>query len=124
MSYVADSNVSPMNEDIDSATMSHLTNTRSGFMDYKSIESLPIYGVGKSNIWAYGRGSVEAIRLVKGKPKDFHLKNTLFAPDAVDNLLFIGQIDEAGGKIILGNKKAVIYDHKNKVVVDRNLSSN
>jgi hypothetical protein len=43
---------------------------------------------------------------------------------AVDNLLSIGRIDEAGGKIIFGNKKAVIYDHKNKVVVDGNLSSN
>jgi hypothetical protein len=54
MSYVADSNVSPMNEDTisfytwyaDSATTSHLTNTQSAFIDYKSIELLPIYGVG------------------------------------------------------------------------------
>jgi hypothetical protein len=98
MSYVTDSNVLPMNEDTvpfylwyaDSATTSHLTNTRSGFIDYKSIEPLPIYGIGKSNIWAYGRGTVEAISLVKGKPKVFHLKNTLFGPDAVDNLLSTG----------------------------------
>ena len=132
MSYVADSNVSPMNEDTvsfyswyaDSATTSHLTNTQSAFIDYKSIEPLPIYGVGKSNIWAYGRGTVEAMSFRKGKPQVFQLKETLFAPDAADNLLSIGRIDEAGGKIIFGNKKAVIYDSKNNVVVDGSLSSN
>ena len=99
MSYIADSNVSPMNEDpasfylwyADSATTSHLSKTRSAFIDYKSIEPLPIYGVGKSNIsWAYGRGTVEAISHVKGKPKVFYLKETLFAPNITDNLMSIG----------------------------------
>jgi hypothetical protein len=104
MSYVAEAHVSPMNEDTvsfylwyaDSATTSHLTNTWSAFIDYKSIELIPIHGVGTSSIWAYGHGTVEAISLVKGKPKVFHLKKTLFAPDAADNLLSIGRIDEAG----------------------------
>jgi hypothetical protein len=108
----------------DSATTSHLSNSRSAFIDYKSIEPLPIYGVGKSNIWAYGRGTVEAISQVKGKQKVFHLKETLYTPEITDNLLSIGRIDEAGGKIIFGNKKAVIYDNKNNVVIDGNLSSN
>ena len=42
---------------------------------------------------------------------------------AADNLLLIGRIDEAGGKIIFGNEKAVIYDSKNNMVVDESLSS-
>ena len=134
MSYVAKANVSDasMNEDTvsfyswyaDSATTSHLTNIWSAFLDYKSIKPLSIYGVGKSSIWAYGHGTVEAISFRKGKPKAFQLKETLYTPDVTDNLLSIGRIDEAGGKIIFGNKKVVIYDSKRNMVVDGNLSSN
>jgi hypothetical protein len=134
MSYVAEANVTDvsMNDDTvsfycwyaDSATTSHLTNTRSAFIDYKSIEPLPIYGVGKSSIWAYGRGTVEAMSFIKGKPKVFHLKETLFTPEITDNLMSIGRIDEAGGKVIFGGKRVVIYDTKHNEIVDGNLSSN
>ena len=108
----------------DSATTSHLTNTRSAFIDYKSIDPIPIHGVGTSSIWAYGHGTVETISRVKGKPQVFHLKETLFAPDAADNLLSIGRIDEAGGQITFGNRKAIICDNRNNVVVNGKLSSN
>jgi hypothetical protein len=70
-------------------------------------------------MWNYGSHELQ-----KRKTKVFQLKETLFAPDVADNLLSIGRIDEAGGKIIFGNKNAVIYDSKNRVVVDRSLSFN
>jgi len=132
MSYVANNNVSEMNEDsvsfypwyADSATTSHITHEKSAFIDYKPITPIPIYGLGKSYIWAYGHGTVEAISLIEGKLQLLYLKETLFTPEHPDNLLSIGKIDVNGGKIIFGNHKAVLYDNKNNVVVEGKLSSN
>jgi hypothetical protein len=132
MSFVANSNVSPMNEDTvsyylwyaDSATTSHLTNIKSAFKDYESIQPIPIYGLGKASIWAYGRGTVEAISYTTGKPKIFHLKETLFVPDIADNLLSVGRVDNSGGKITFGDNKALLYDKNRNVVVDGKLTSN
>jgi hypothetical protein len=132
MSYIASPNVSKMNEDsasfypwyADSATTSHITNTRSAFIDYKPIEPIPIYGLGKSYVWAYGRGTVEALSFKKGKTRTFYLKETLFTPDHPDNLLSIGRIDDNGGKFVFGNRKAILYDDKGNEVVSGKLSSN
>jgi hypothetical protein len=132
MSYVATPYVSEMNEDTvslypwyaDSATSSHLTHERSTFIDYKPITPTPIYGLGKSYILAYGRGTVKALIFKNGKQQSFYLKETLFTPDHPDNLLSIGRIDANGGKIIFGNHKAVLYDNRNNVVVEGKLSAN
>ena len=76
MSYVANtSHVSEVNEDsvsfypwyADSATTSHITHEWSAFINYKPIKPIPIYGLGKSYVWAYGRGTMEALSLRKGK---------------------------------------------------------
>jgi hypothetical protein len=88
MSYVATTNVSTMNEDsvsfypwyADSATTSHITNIWSAFIEYKSIEPIPIYGLGHSYVWAYGRGTVEALSLKKGKIKNFLPKGSTLHP--------------------------------------------
>lgn len=132
MSYVASASVPEVNEDTvsfypwyaDSGTTSHMTHERSAFIDYKSITPMPIRGLGKSYVWAYGRGIVEALSFNNGTHKIFYLKETLFTPDHPDNLLSIGRIDDSGGKIIFGNNKAVLYDNKNNVVVDGKLSAN
>ena len=133
MSYVANANVSRMNEDhfsfykwyADSATTSHLTNVRSTFIDYKPINPpRPVYGLGDGYVLAYGRGTVEAYSLMNGKPQKFYLKEALYTPDHSDNLLSIGRIDRSGGRIIFGDLKAVIYDNKNNEVVDGNITTN
>jgi transposase InsO family protein len=133
MSDVAStSHVSEVNDDspffypwyADSATTSHITHERSAYIDYKPITPKPIYGLGKSFIWAYGQGTVEVLSFVRGKLKLFYLKETLFTPNHPDNLLSIGRIDANGGKIIFGDHKAVLFDNKNNVIVEGKLSTN
>ena len=128
MSYVT-SPVLSQNDDIvsfypwyaNSATTSHLTNVRSAFIDYKPIEPIPIYGLGKAYVLAYGQGTVEAYSFQEGK---YHTFETFYTPDHPDNLLSIGRIDNNGGKIIFGKNKVVLYDSKNNIVVNGKLTSN
>jgi len=89
-------------------TTSHLTNKWSAFTDYALITPKPIYGLGKSHIWAYGQGTVETLSLKEGMLKPFYLKETLFTPEHPDNLLSIERIDKSGRKIVFGNHMVVL----------------
>jgi hypothetical protein len=111
ISYVASPNVTGITEDsvsfypwyANSETTSHLTNERSAFIDYAPIEPTPIYGLGKSYVWAYGRGTVEVLSPKRGKFEPFYLKETLSTPDHPDNLMSILPIDKSGGRMVFGN---------------------
>jgi len=104
----------------DSATTSHITNTRDAFIEYTPILPKEISGVGKTPIYAYGRGVVEVTSVLtnNNKTKNLKLHNVLYVPDARDNLLSLAKLDDAGGRTQFGNNKCILINANNEVIAE------
>ena len=48
---------------IDSATTSHITHTKSAFIDYTPMKPIPVSGLGKTHVQAYGYGTIEVLTI-------------------------------------------------------------
>jgi len=92
----------------DSGTTSHITPVREAFLDYTPLPSSSIKGVGDNRIKAEGRGTVKLSFNVDGQIVKHSLKNVLYAPAAVNSLLSISRLDEAGLRCEFGQGKCVI----------------
>ena len=84
----------------DSGTTSHISNLRETFVNFTPLESASIRGVGNQSVKALGRGTVILNCRVGNKLVKHQLQNVLYAPNAVNNLLSISRLDDAGGKVI------------------------
>jgi hypothetical protein len=86
----------------DSATTSHICNKRESFNSYVPLTSKSIEGLGGKSISALGIGKVDIKCKVEGKIVTNSLQNVLYAPDAVNNLISIIKLDNAGGRATFG----------------------
>ncbi len=89
----------------DSGTTSHISNRRETFSDFKPLEATSIAGIGSASVRALGRGTVLLDCKVNGKTITHQLKDTLYAPNAVNNLISISRLDDAGMEASFRNGK-------------------
>ncbi len=98
----------------DSATTSHITNSRNAFMAYQSLKK-PISGVDNVITYAQGRGTVDIHTQVDNENFALILENVLYVPQNPHNLLSLSCWDNAGssyqgidGKLSLTTKNQTV----------------
>jgi hypothetical protein len=89
----------------DSATMSHICNTKNTFIQYMPAQKrVSVCGVGGIITCAEGRGTVQIISLQKGGLYKLTLNDVLYIPDNRNNLLSLGQWAQAGNQFTGGQE--------------------
>src|SRR5271163_640443 len=63
---------------IDSATTSHITHTKSAFIDYTPTKPIPVSGLGNIHVQAYGRGTVEVLMAMSPNAHKILLHEVLY----------------------------------------------
>jgi hypothetical protein len=86
----------------DSATTSHITNSRQSFTTFRSIDKMTVSGVGNVTTLAEGRGTVELESNIDGHTYILQLKDVLYIPSNNQNLISLGRWDNSGGHYIGG----------------------
>ncbi|GBE89144.1 hypothetical protein SCP_1501500 [Sparassis crispa] len=97
----------------DSGTTSHITNCREVFATYQALEDHAITGIGSQPTQALGRSTVDVESEVGDRKVKFCLHGVLYVPTAPNSLLSITRLDDAGGRVLMGNSRAILID-KNK----------
>ena len=100
----------------------HISNERQTFVNFTPLASSSITGVGDQSIQALGRGTV-ILKCKIGKEIFTHrLQDVLYAPKAVNNLLSVGRLDDAGGEFRVAQGKCELRDKSNQVIgIGRNI---
>src|ERR1700735_707137 len=105
----------------DSATTSHITNSKDSFITYKPLDKIAVSGVRSLATFAEGKGTVELESTIDGNTYVLKLEDVLYIPSNNQNLISLGRWDKAGGhysggdgqiKLIAKNGKAVAQGHK------------
>ena len=106
----------------DSATTSHISNERRTFIDFTPLASLSITGVGDQSIQSLGWGTVILKCKIGKEVFTHHLQDVLYAPKAVNNLLSVRRLDDAGGEFWVAQGKCELRDKSNQVIgIGRNI---
>jgi len=106
----------------DSTTTSHISNERQTFVDFTPLASSSITGVGDQSIQALGRGTVILKCKIGKKVFTHRLQDVLYAPKAINNLLSVGRLDDAGGEFRVAQGKCALRDKSNQVIgIGRNI---
>ena len=77
----------------DSVTTLHICNARKAFIDYESIDTILVIGVGNIKAHAKGRGSVKIKSHCDEHEYTLQLENVLHVPGNNNNLISLGQWD-------------------------------
>jgi hypothetical protein len=86
----------------DSATTSHITNSRQSFTTFQSIDKMTVSGVGNVTTLAEGRGTAELESNIDGHTYILQLKDVLYIPLNNQNLISLGCWDNSGRHYIEG----------------------
>ena len=100
----------------DSATTSHISNERQTFVDFTPLTSSSIMGVGDQLIQALGHGTVILKCKVGNEVFTHCLQDVLYAPKAVNNLLSVRRLDDAGGEFRVTQGKCELQDKSHQVI--------
>ena len=92
----------------DTATTSHITNSKQLFTTFQPIEKTAFSGVGNITTLAEGRGTVELESNVNGQTYIFKLKDVLYIPSNNQNLISLGRWDNSGGHYIGGGGTIIL----------------
>lgn len=102
----------------DSGTTSHISNRRETFIDFKPLETTSIAGIGNTSVQALGRGTVLLDCEVDGKLIMHRLKDTLYTPNAVNNLISISRLDDAGMEASFKDGKVQFLRKDGKILAE------
>ena len=94
---------------------------KSAFIDYTPTKPIPVSGLGKTHVQAYGRGTVEVLTSSSHDAHNILLYDVLYVPDAQDNLLSISCVDHIGGQVQFAHGHAFLIDKNNQIVAEGNL---
>jgi hypothetical protein len=100
----------------DSATTSHITNQRSAFIEYEPLHEKRITGIGNTGTEALGRGTIQIVSRVNEKNTTITLRDTLYAPKAVNNLLSLSRLDEEGGKARIDGGRIILMNKYRHII--------
>ncbi len=102
----------------DSETTSHICNDIHSFVNYTPLTESSISGIGNQSIKALRCGTV-VLEITEGKKTSIHrLKDTLYIPNAINNLMSISRLDDAGLKAKFCNEE-VSFLHKSGAALAR-----
>ena len=77
-----------------------------------------VKGLGDKPVSALGQGTVTIHTYIDSRATRLRLTNTLHVPEARENLLSLGRIDNTGGRIVCANGQMTMYDStSNKIAV-------
>ena len=127
IAFVAPADVSTMNDSnddrissyswvADSATTSHITNQRSAFIEYMPLQEKKITGIGNIGTEAQGCGTIQIVSCVNEKNITITLRDTLYAPKAVNNLLSLSRLDEEGGTAHINDGQIILSDKNHHII--------
>jgi transposase InsO family protein len=102
----------------DSAATSHITNRREIFETYTAIKTR-VRGIG-STAKAIGRGSVTLQCKINGKTRLLNLKSVLHIPDAPNNLVSIGRLEDAGGWMKIKTRRLTLMNGQDETIATGN----
>jgi hypothetical protein len=100
----------------DSGATTHICAQRNVFQNFKEIPKKEIKGLGDRPVDAYGQGTVIISSQVDNHVVKIHLTDTLYIPDARENIISLGRIDSIGGRAICGYGKIHIYDQQRRTI--------
>ena len=80
----------------DTATTSHITNTKQSFTTFQPIEKVAVSGVGNKTTLAEGKGTVELESNVNGQVYILRLEDVLYIPSNNQNLISLGCWNNSG----------------------------
>jgi hypothetical protein len=108
----------------DSATTSHICNTRSAFTEYTPAQKkVSVCGVGGNITLAEGRGTVKLQTHYQGKTHNMKLKDVLYVPSNRNNLLSLGRWARAGHQFTGGGTEIRLFAKDGICVASGFLSS-
>lgn len=93
---------------IDSGTTLHIVNDKSQFSSIYEIEERTVHGAEVGSAFkAVAKGTVNLHTMFGGQFFHITLKDALYCPDAVTNLVSVMRLDRDGLKITFGDLQAV-----------------
>ena len=104
---------------LDCGSTSHICNIRDAFVDYYPIndpKEASIHGIGPTAAVARGRGTVNVDFTVNGNVIRHHLINVFHIPEAQNNLISLGRIDDGGGHVTFQKGKCLIRDKDDNII--------
>jgi len=75
----------------DTATTSHITNSRDLLVNYQPINQTTVSGVGNTKVSAKGRGTVQLKSVINGQKYTLKLEDVLYIPTNKHNLISLGR---------------------------------
>ena len=100
----------------DSGATTHICAQRNAFSEYTELPKKEVQGLGNKSVTAHGRGTVTIKGQINRHTVQIWLKNTLYVPEARENLISLGRIDSVGGQAICANGKIHIYDSNKHII--------
>ena len=100
----------------DTATTSHIANSKQSFSTFTPLSKMAVSGVGNVTALAEGKGTVELESNVDGQMYNLKLKNVLYIPSNNQNLISLGRWDNSGGHYTGGGGKIILVTKDGKQV--------
>ena len=117
VAYMARPSIASQNKWIlDSATTSHICNSRMAFVEYFPLKNSTVKGIGKEPATAAGIGMVIVDFEVDDQQIEHQMKNVLHVPEAPNSLLSVSCFDEAGGTIDFKNGQCFLHNKGEQLV--------
>ena len=100
----------------DSGATTHICTQQNAFENYTKLPKKEIKGLGDRPVITYGQGTVTLSSRVNNQIIKVHLTDTLYVPEARENIISLRRIDSIGGRAICGNRKIQIYDQHHCII--------
>jgi len=100
MSKASEADLSAYSWIIDSGATTHICANLEAFTTYQSTPRKTVKGLGNKPVVARGQGTILLRTCIDDKQYMLHLTRVLYVPEARQNLISVGRIDSAGGRVI------------------------
>ena len=108
---------------MDSGATAHICNDRHMFSSLQNVDPFSISIGDKSEIKAIGRGSIDVLLSVSGKPQKCILNNVVYAPAMAYNMLSV-RIMSRSGKRTVFKEHSCHVEKDGKVIVEGSVVNN
>ena len=101
----------------DSGCKTHISNNWEAFTDFIPMDT-NIQGIGDSVLHAEGTGTVILESKINGEVIPITLKNTLYAPTAMNNLLSVSRVDDSSGEFKFKGSQSKMFDKFGNLLIE------
>jgi transposase InsO family protein len=114
MSKATQADLSAYSWIINSGATTHICANLKSFATYQSTPHKVVKGLGNKPVVARGQGTILLRTCVNDEQYMLHLTRVLYVPEARQNLISVGRIDSAGGRVICNSGQMSLRDSKDK----------